>query len=88
MTYRTAYPARSAGRSNAGHRRRSLVDSICAVLLVAGTVGSMVALVSYANARDAEHFRSQSVASVPTRPEECNGDCPPMDEHEEVFYGM
>lgn len=91
MAYRTAYPSRSAGRSNATRaRRRSLVDTACGMLVLTSVIGGMTWLVTYANARDAEHFRSQPVASFPSRPEECNGECPPMDDHGSlpVTYGM
>lgn len=90
MTYRTAYPARSAGRSNAGRRarRRAIIDKVLGFLLVSSAVAGMAGLVLYANERDSRYL--QEHASVPTRPEECNGDCPPMDDHgdDSVVYGM
>lgn len=93
MTYPTAYPARSAGRSNAGRsnvrrrvRRRVIIDKVLGFLLLGSAVAGMAGLVLYANERDSRYL--QEHASFPSRPEECNGDCPPMDDHLPVTYGM
>ena len=94
MTYPTAYPARSTGRSNAGRsnvrrrvRRRVIIDKVLGLMLLGSAVAGMAGLVLYANERDARYFR-QDHASFPSRPEECNGDCPPMDDYLPVTYGM
>lgn len=74
-----AYPSHSQGKSNCGIHKNSILDRICAVIVIGGCVSAMFGLVSYANYRDSQYFKSQNVASFPSRPEECNLDCPPMD---------
>lgn len=76
----TAYPAHTQGKSNAGIYKASVIDRICAIIVLGGCIVSMTALVAYSNHRDAEYFKNHhTVASFPSRPEECNLDCPPMD---------
>ena len=67
-------------------RRRfgyKVIDIICQSLVIGGTIGAMAGLVCYANYRDYQHFKSETISSFPSRPEECMPDCEPMDSYTE-----
>jgi hypothetical protein len=78
-----AYPARASVMKSRkiSSRRRGYkwIDIVCQSLVIGGVIGTMMGMVIYANHRDNEYFKSHSVASFPSRPEECMPDCEPMD---------
>jgi hypothetical protein len=86
---RSNYSARSRRHAVRCHQSGSkLADRLAGFMLISLLVAGMASLVGYANARDAEHFKANPVASFPSRPEECNGECPPMDDHMPIVFGM
>lgn len=90
-----AYPARSNGKSQAGRMKKAdipnyrrgykVIDIICEALVIGSVIGGMCGIVAYANYRDSVQFKTQTISSFPSRPEECNGECEPMHEEYEEF---